>query len=614
MIEAIREIGEYSLKKARKSTDNPLEILINNPSNSQTKNIMFIRIDRNDEKYFYNGIELENFEPKKLIFYLYRKGSSRGTDITPTAMITNPTGTFRGKVLAWFKRNSEDKELLTKVGLLLNENEDLIIRDLKDKFTPENNIISLKINNKYLGEFEEFKNFLLEKAKTDYYYKNSFTTGKYSISKDELCSVCKKHKAEVYGFVSTFKFYTVDKPGFVSGGFRQGNAWKNYPVCLECALILEEGKKYLGDHFNFNFYGSKYLLIPKFLVNTTEEDKKAVFRIFDIQNNPNFTKENVKRLTNDEKEILYLMSEFKNYINLNFLFYSAPKGYNGAVFNVLQYIEDILPSRIKHLFDAKRTIDKLSIFNEHLITIYENGKPIGEKPLEFNFGILRTFFYNSVENNPISDSYFLDSVNKIFSSRPIDYNFILSFIINKIRTDFANGYSTNSDTLKGFMLLLFLNRLKLINFSKGDNIMRNDLFNASGDVKEKIESFFNEFSDFFDSNEKKAVFLEGVLTQFLLNIQYADKNSQPFRARLKGLKMDKNLIVKLLPEIQNKLEEYGKNYYGQLEEEIATHFVLAGGNWNLSNDEISFYFVLGMNLSKYFKSEKENKKEGDNNE
>jgi len=620
MIEAIREIGEYSLKKTGKSTGNPLEILINNPSNSITKNIIFISIGQNTEGYFYNGIELENFDPGKSLLYLYRKGSSHGTDMTPTAMITNPEGSFRGKILAWFKDYVDGKKdinsnnFFTKIGLLLKENEDLIIEDLKDKFTTENNIISLKINNKYLGDFEEFKNILLEKAKTDYYFKKSFTTGKYSISKEEFCSVCKKRKDEVYGFVSTFKFYTVDKPGFVSGGFRQGNAWKNYPVCLECALVLEEGKKYLGDHFNFSFYGIKYLLIPKFLANTTKEVKASVFRIFDSQDKPNFTKENIKRLTNDEKEILYLMSEIKNYLNLNFLFYSAPKGYNGAVFNVLQYIENILPSRIKRLFDVKRMIDKLSIFNNHLITIYENGKPKGEKPLEFNFGILRTFFYNSVENNSISDSYFLDVVNKIFSSHSVDYSFILNFIIDRIRTDFANSYSTKTDTLKGFMLLVFLNKLNLINLSKGENIMSETFFNAKGEIKEKMNLFFDEYVDFFNSAEKKAVFLEGVLANLLLNIQYADKNSQPFRARLKGLKMDKNLILKLLPEIQNKLEEYGKNYYSQLEEEISKYFVLAGEKWNASNDEISFYFVLGMNLSKYFKSKKENKNKGDNNE
>ena len=68
-----------------------------------------------------------------------------------------------------------------------------------------------------------------------------------------------------------------------------------------------------------------------------------------------------------------------------------------------------------------------------------------------------------------------------------------------------------------------------------------------------------------------------------------------------------------MPEIQNKLEEYGKNYYRNLESIISNYFVSAGNGWKLTNDEISFYFVLGMNLSYLFKKENDNKKE-DNNE
>ncbi len=615
MIQAIREIGEYALKKEGKSVDNPIAILVDNPSNRQTENVLFIRLNETGENFSYAGIDVEPFDKEKLKLYLYRKGSARGTDMTPTAMITKPENTFKQKILGWFREygNSNDEKFFAALGKALNENKDAIIADLNEKYSAGNNIVSLKINGKFIGEFDEFKKVLLDKAKTDYYYKSSFSTGKYSIAEDKICSVCNKNKAEVYGFVSTFKFYTVDKPGFVSGGFRQSDAWKNYPVCLECALVLEEGKKFLAEKFNFNFYGTKYLLIPKFLSNASEEEKKDVYTIFEEQEDPKIRQSVAKKLTSDENEILYLMGEFENYLNLNFLFYSAPKGFFGAVFNVLQVIEDVLPSRIRKIFDVKKEIDAKKVFNEHYVTVYENNKPKGEKPLEFDFGVLRTFFYNSAERNPISDKYFLETVSKIFSSRTVGYEFILGFIVDKLRSDFANGYSTATDALKGFMLLLFLHKLNLIEISKGDKIMNEKFFTGEGETSEKVEQFFAEFPEFFNDDAKCAVFLEGVLAQFLLNIQYRDKGSQPFRARLKGLKMDKSLVVKLLPEIQNKLEEYGKNYYRELEEKIAEYFVRAGEKWNLSNDEISFYFTLGMNLNKYFKSNKEENDGGENN-
>lgn len=118
--------------------------------------------------------------------------------------------------------------------------------------------------------------------------------------------------------------------------------------------------------------------------------------------------------------------------------------------------------------------------------------------------------------------------------------------------------------------------------------------------------FFNKFSDFFGSDIKKAIFLEGVLTQYLLNIQYQERKATPFRIKLKSLKLDEKQIRKLLPEIQNKLEEYGKNYYRDLESIISNYFISLGNDWNITNDEISFCFVLGMNLSYLFKKEKNN--------
>jgi CRISPR-associated protein Csh1 len=81
-----------------------------------------------------------------------------------------------------------------------------------------------------------------------------------------------------------------------------------------------------------------------------------------------------------------------------------------------------------------------------------------------------------------------------------------------------------------------------------------------------------------------------------LNIQYQERHAQPFRKNLKGLKMKEEDFKALLPKIQNKLEEYGKNYYSSLEELISSYFIEAGRNWKISTDELNFYFVLGMNL------------------
>ena len=609
MIEAIRNIGEYALEKEGKSINNPLEILVDNPANKNTKNILFILFNEENREFKYHGIDTEEYSKEKLKKYLYKKGAPRGTDITPTSMVTDKIEkTFSNKMLNWFKNYNSDKnnknEMLQNIYLCIKESKEKILQDLKEKSAVESNIISFKINGKYLGDFEIFRNILVNKASKNFYKKY----GKISKSENKLCSVCKKKNEEVYGFVSTFNFYTVDKRGFIPGGFRQENAWKNYPVCLNCALTLEEGKKYLGDNLGFNFYGFKYLLIPKFIKGVKKNIQKDIFKKIELQKDPRFRKKEIKLLTNDENEVLKIMSDQGNYLNNNFLFYSAPKGFNGAVFNILLYIEDILPSRLKQLFRAKEVVDKEEIFQNCEIDIYQDRKKIGKGSLEFNFGILRTFFPR-ISNNRTFNKYFLDITNKIFTSKPVEYNFLLNFIVKKIRDDFVKNYPTKIDTMKAFMLLNYLNELNKLKYKKEESTkMERSILpkEIGGEMKEKTEVFFDKFSDFFGSDIKKAIFLEGVLTQFLLNIQYQERKANPFRVKLKGLKLDEKQIKKLLPEIQNKLEEYGKNYYRDLESIISNYFVSSGNDWNISNDEISFYFVLGMNLSNLFKKEKNN--------
>jgi len=623
MIDAIKEIGRYSVEKEGKSLKNPLDILVDNPTNKFTKNILFIEIINNNNQFEYNGINNEEYSKNNLKKYLYKKGSPNGTDITPTAMITDIKKTFKKKIFNWFEDHKEvglddNQNFLVKIGNCLRKNEDQILTDLEEKYNKESNVVSLKINNKYIGDYHIFGEILVNKAKEGFYFTKSFSgKNQYSKSNNQICSVCNK-KTEVYGFVNTFNFYTVDKPGFVSGGFAQKDAWKNYPVCLDCALLLEEGKKYMEeeDNLRFDFYGLKYFLIPKFAGEVNENTKIKVLEKIEKQKNPKYRDNEIIRLTNAENEILNMLEKESNYMNINFMFYDK----SNSAFNILLYIEDILPSRLSLLFYIKEEIDKKNIFKECPVPGLENKKKTGEKPLEFNFEILRTFFYSTQNKEWISKKYFLDIVNKTFTNKQVDYDFLMKFIVQKIRDEFLNKHPTKISTLKGFMLLNYLNDLKILKMEKGDKMEESTIreFEENKEnikeIEKKINSFFDEFRDFFCNNDaKKAVFLEGVLAQKLLNIQRlpevsnAKPGKEPFRHNLKGLKLDEKEIKRILPKIQNKLEEYGKNYYSSIETTISNHLVSAGNDWKMSNDEISFYFVLGMNLAYKFKKEKENK-------
>jgi CRISPR-associated protein Csh1 len=75
--------------------------------------------------------------------------------------------------------------------------------------------------------------------------------------------MCHQTDIETYGFASPFSFYTIDKPGYISGGFQKSMIPYNYPVCRMCSIWLLLGKKYLDEHLTFNAFGKSLYIIPK---------------------------------------------------------------------------------------------------------------------------------------------------------------------------------------------------------------------------------------------------------------------------------------------------------------------------------------------------------------
>jgi CRISPR-associated protein Csh1 len=312
-----------------------------------------------------------------------------------------------------------------------------------------------------------------------------------------------------------------------------------------------------------------------------------------------------RRITSDEDEILDIVEEQSDFISNSLLFYKKEQ----SSYRILLLVEGVLPSRLRTIFKVKEWVDeRFKIYNDHLLSDAQKEK----NRLEFNFGVLRRFFPSESKNRTF-DKIFMEMVNKVFIGNSIDYYLLIDFIMSQIRDAFVKGYSTSITTLNGFLLLHYLGELGLFNNIKLEMDKMNELCGGDLLVKEleglpldqRVKRFFEANRAFFNSDAKKATFIEGVLAQKLLNIQWMDKGATPFRTKLHGLKMNEALIKRLLPEMQNKLEEYEKNYYRDLEEIIACHFVLSGADWKENDDELSFYFVLGMDMHKLFGNVKE---------
>ena len=613
----MKEIGEYALEKENKDLNDFVSILVENPASNETyKHVFCIKLVSCQKSFEFKEIEHQEYSKEKIVKYLYKRGSSNGPDITPTARVTEINKTFSNKIVGWFSKplkeakpilDDEEVQFLELLGKCIKENEDKILLDLEPKVNSidakENSILTLIIEEndfiRYVGDFEVFRKILKNNGASKFYSKYGIT----SKADNKICSICKTHR-EVYGFVTPYEFYTVDKRGFVSGGFDQSKAWRNNPVCLECALKITAGREYIEKYMSFGFYGFNFLIIPKLLNNSTNED---LFDTFEKFNEKKFTfnKEYKRFLTANENDILEILSEEDDYLNFNFQFYEK----SNSAYRILLYIEDILPSRLRDLFKSKEIVDKRKIFSNY----YSNDTEV--KSIQFTLGNVRWFFPNTLDD-PDLNKYFLEITNGIFTGTSIDYDFLLNYIMRRIRKDFRNENSIRYSLFLGFQMLDFLSNLCLLgNYTGGNCVNSTNLSTLLSDMapkenngyEERTNVIFSEFEHFFNTDAKKAIFLEGTLVQYLLNIQKFQRGSAPFRTKLRGLNLDERYIKRLFPEIINKLEEYDANYYKELEYLISKYMIQSGNNWKISNDEISFYFVLGMNLSNLLKSPKPEK-------
>ncbi|CCK81113.1 TIGR02556 family CRISPR-associated protein [Desulfobacula toluolica] len=614
MIKAIAELGRYAKENNPEMT--AFDIWLEDSYDNGKYDIVFfvvLKKDNEQSDWRYKKIDISENGKHLKNKLIYKRGSPRGTDKTPTAKVAKSiASTFRQKIKAWFESKKEasflkdsEKEFLNQVFELLSTDEERIIKDLEAQYElidAKGVVLSLQfVENsdlKYIGDFDFFSGFIVQESKAAYKFSKTFK--KHSFSNDKVCSVCNNLKQEVFGYFTSLGFYTVDKPGMVTGGFRQDLSWKNYPVCLDCALDIENGIKFKEEFFDFRFYGFRYYLIPTII------NDKGKFEIIDAitDYNPDqkINSKSKEAVLNPDEEVFDLLKDYQNHVHFNLLFYDKP---NKGVFRILENIEEVLPSRIRLLYETKEYVDGLFIF--------KNPEKDGKRIFRYSFGILRDFFpRDKIRGN--HDKDFLQIVRKIFSGLPVQYDFLVTHIMRAIRNRFVNNNNYWFQALSGFMMLNYFYKLGLLNCFKGADNMTPDFYKSfeirkTDDYEEKVDGFFDQFNDFFKTNEKRGIFLLGVLTQLLLNIQEKERGSTPFRSQLKGLKMDSSDITGLLPKLVEKLEQYKKNYYMKLEKLISKYFISSGDHksWNLTIDEMNYVFVLGMNLSKYFKIIKEQK-------
>lgn len=574
---------------------------------SLENDVIVVKVNMDESGVEFDGIMIEEYSvDNNLDRYFYQQVSANGTPLVPTLTIKDKDLKVKdkytvkskkfGKLISAFKDNASDEEQIKRL-LDFVENSDLIDR-LSDvtKETKDCFLLTFMINREYIGQsplYAKIREKMASQRDSAYYQ-----LGKKKITgKNMSCSICYEKKSEVWGYVSTYNFYT-SKTEFASiaGGFKKDKAHKNYPVCPTCAIELNKVKELVDDFFEFKFSGLRYILIPEFIsVNPDDETVKEILDIIVDSRNIDdprlggFTLGKDKYLLEDDKGFIFnLLAEKKSIVSYSMLFYEE----NNAEFKIMMMIDDVFPAQFDAILKAKEKVDSKKVFQE---IVYK-----GER-LNFKFDLLKEIFPIKSKKYGDFTKAFLEVLRNVFLSQKIEYDFILQRIVQVMRQRFSREEYYEIFTEKSFLSLSFLVYLSVLDINK---------YKSSKEVKvnERYEAFFEEHSAFFQHNAIKAVFLIGVLCQNLLSIQYVQRKATPFRKKLNGLKLSPGMIIKLYPQIIEKLEQYDSNYYKSLQEDISK-LLVSDSLESLSNDEISYYFVLGMTLRKTFKEVKDEQTE-----
>lgn len=559
------------------------------------------------DTFEYKDIHLEETkeEGKK---YVLISGSSAGTNYTPTAKITDIERTFENKIFKYFSNNKYRQKYLVidKIYLQLKENKENILKKLKTFFSDKKSskekyliTIGFIYSNKEIYYLKDIIQDDSELSKFKEIILNSFEEDNSEIKGQGKCYSCDSFKTVVAkGF--PLKFYTFDKINYISNGFKEKEMYKNFPLCIDCIYKIINGYYFIDNYLNFKLARIDYYLIPDFVINNNSDFVDTLkYLIKDYYNRKN-TLSNLRKITEDENEILDYLRMNNIYILYNFLFYEKE---NNA-FRIKLFIENTLPTTITKIFSVKEYIDR--VFKGDIllskITDKNLNKILGE---EFKLDSAKDKVFNG------NEKLFLKAIENIFKMIPISKSTLFKQVSDKLNSAFKSG-SILENTIYVFKFYLFLLELNLMQEVIGmpeDAIKPEKLENINQTNIELAENFFNNFSKAFINDLFKFIFLEGVLTQLFIKEQQRRRGSSPFIKNIKNLKMNENDFKILYKELVNKIMEYDINYkiFTILKELVSYYYLKVGTDWkenykNISLDEINFYFALGMSFSNYFEN------------
>jgi len=615
MLTALKELGRYLVESGERGG---LDDYLDNDKLENYETLIVVRFNRDDGGYAFDGVDLMDlggYEPD----VLYKWGSPRGGDWTPTSRVTRihsleekqdpetSKDTITRVFEQWYGKVDIDDPMVTEVLQEFEEHEEEIRSAVKSKYESVENqdacVLTVRYEDEngewqFIRKFDVFVNAL--KTKIAEKWANKYDVE--SQSEEDVCVLCREEK-KVMGFAFPFAFYTVDNARYAPD-FDQSMSWKNLPLCEDCALDLRVGQIFAESNSSSFYIGEplEYYVIPDFPFGYPNESIMSRIRRGKKESEYSFM--NAEEFYADPK-----LSKNQEYtLNLDFVFYETEQSSH----TIQKYVEDVAPSWVRECDKTLKRVyaDVYGDFDLEKQDYYlQDTGQLQE---------LDSLIYRTLPSNYGSPEAFrndaLDLTEKILKGEKIERNRLLSLFVPEIISRFRQNENHRGYTARTFLFLNFLVKLGILedtDLKSYEEIMDD----WSKGVNEELEEFFDTFPVAFDSPEKRAVFVEGVLAQHLMDVQSMVRQSEdpPLRKKLSGLRLDQKRARRLLPDLFHDLDVYDRKSdypveYRDLRQTAATYFAEADNNeegWDIDEDEVRYYFALGLSLNRVFKTDSE---------
>ncbi len=428
MIEALRELGHLRLISESRDPNDLISALVRNPNQTgRYPKVIEIVLERTDGELRYTDCQVSDFQIAYLERYLYRDGPSAGVNYIPGAVVTEPNKTLNKKILLWFKKytkgevsGNDNHERILEWARAVEACKEEIAKDLAAKFETTEGAFAIvcerNFNLKYPGDFDEFREVFLEHFERDI---------SQVARPNATCAICNVAGKMVYGQALSqhFKFYTLDKPGYIAGGFHENHAAKNAPICLECFLKVGEGINFVRDNLVRTLGGQEYWLIPKFHNQVDESNVEDIVSLLEevkMQKDGkpvdtiNF--QALNRWETIQSEIPEALAKDEFPVSYNFFFFKKQRG-KSIPHEIKLLIEDVLPSRLHTIRESAKKA-RLQL--------------VQGQTVDFGFGILVDLTQDTFVNQD-KERTFLKAVENIFRGIPLPSSHIFHWIMRYLR-------------------------------------------------------------------------------------------------------------------------------------------------------------------------------------